>query len=508
MTDTKNPAPHGKRAAVKAPWYANVPGLKIFVPPEARQEVVNGEDGPATALSARRPVDVSPFELPGGQLRTSAGAAARGWYSPRLAGSPSTTRQAEILNTAVIGNPTGDEGIVNGRDNLSQSMISYDAPTAYNAEPRQISSPNVIVLGTVGYGKSSLTKTVGVARPLGLANRRAVVFDKKDEGGAGEYTAMAHNLGSEPLRFDPAGGGIRLNLLDPLIMRGSGLQGQMELINAVARIARNDVPATEWEEKATRFALRRMFEVHGDSTRPLTTTDLMPFLGQVPKDEGLTGASGERFHQAGLSIRFGLENLLETYAGVFDGETSTAVDLASKLTVFDVSQLPDAGPAVPTVMAVGHQWLLGRLRRERGFITNVVYEEGWHMIGGPSARLVKSNQKLSRALGISNWFVMHKGTDIPRESEGYTVIQEAQTIYAYRQDRPEDARWVQETFGLAPDTTDLLMNLNPGHCIFKYGSNPETHMQHIRSDWEAAVTNTDEGMAGSGAKQAAVEAEA
>ncbi len=83
----------------------------------------------------------------------------------------------------MIGNPTGDEGIVNGRDNLSQSMISYDAPTAYNAEPRQISSPNVIVLGTVGYGKSSLTKTVGVARPLGLANRRAVVFDKKDEGG-------------------------------------------------------------------------------------------------------------------------------------------------------------------------------------------------------------------------------------------------------------------------------------------------------------------------------------
>ena len=52
MTDTKNPTPHGKRAAVKAPWYANVPGLKIFVPPEARQEVVNGEDGPATALSA------------------------------------------------------------------------------------------------------------------------------------------------------------------------------------------------------------------------------------------------------------------------------------------------------------------------------------------------------------------------------------------------------------------------------------------------------------------------
>jgi hypothetical protein len=95
---------------------------------------------------------------------------------------------------------------------------------------------------------------------------------------------------------------------------------------------------------------------------------------------------------------------------------------------------------------------------------------------------------------------MHKGTDIPKESEGYTVIQEAQTIYAYRQDRPEDARWVQETFNLAPDTADLLMNLRPGHCIFKYGSNPETHMRHLRSQWEAAVTNTDTGMAGTGAE--------
>lgn len=162
----QEPRPARQRAAAKAPWYANVPGLKMFVPPELRQEFVTGEDGEAVDAQ-RRPVDVPPFNLPGGQLRTSVGAATRGWYSPRLTGSPSTTKQAEILNSAVIGNPTGDEGIVNGRDNLSQSMISYDAPTAYNAEPRQISSPNVIVLGTVGYGKSSLTKTVGVARPWG-----------------------------------------------------------------------------------------------------------------------------------------------------------------------------------------------------------------------------------------------------------------------------------------------------------------------------------------------------
>ncbi|KFF58235.1 ATP/GTP-binding protein, partial [Cryobacterium sp. MLB-32] len=276
--------------------------------------------------------------------------------------------------------------------------------------------------------------------PLILKNHRAVVFDKKDEGGEGEYAALTRRMGAEPLRFDPDGTGTRFNLIDPLIARGTGLQGQMLLINAVARIARDDTAATEWEEKATRYALQQMFRSFHDTARVSTTTDLMPYLGTVPLDQDLSAGARERFHQAGLSIRFGLENLLETYAGVFDGETSRNVDLSHKLTTFDISQLPDSGPAIPTVMAIGNMWLMGRLRQERGYITNVIYEEGWHMIGGPSAQLVKSNQKLSRSLGISNVFVMHKGTDIPVDSPGYTVVQEAQTVYAFRQDRPEDAR--------------------------------------------------------------------
>jgi hypothetical protein len=480
----------------RIPRLAKIPLLKIFVPPEALAPVLTGGDENATTLSGR-PVDVPPFDLPGSRLRTSPSSAARGWYAPSLAGAPTTTRQAEILNTGIIGPPTGIEGVVNGTDNLSSTMISHDAPTAYNMTPPRITSPNVLVMGTVGAGKSSFTKTVLVMRPLLLRRHRAVVFDKKDQGGEGEYSGVARRLGSEPLRFDPDGTGTRLNLMDPYIARGTGLKGNMQLINAVARIARHDTPATEWEEAATRHALRQVFADFEGVTgkRVATTADLLPHLGDVPLDRNLSPEAKERFHQAGLSIRFGLENLLETYAGVFDGETSENVDLTHKLTSFDVSQLPDDGPAVPTVMAIGNMWLMGRLKQERGYITNVVYEEGWHMIGGPSANLVKANQKLSRSLGISNVFVMHKGTDIPVDSPGYAVVQEAQTIYAFRQDRTEDARWVTSTFNLAPETTETLMNLNPGNCIFKYGSNTETHMRHVRSDWEIAVTNTDEAMA-------------
>ncbi|WP_392340303.1 hypothetical protein, partial [Vibrio cidicii] len=132
MTESQ-PTRRENRAATKRPWYATVPGLRIFATPPAAAPstvvaTVDSDDVPMLS----RPVDVPPATLPGGTLRTASGAAARGWYAPSLTGAPSTTRQAEVLNTAIIGNPTGVEGIVNGRDNLSQTMVSHDAPTAYN----------------------------------------------------------------------------------------------------------------------------------------------------------------------------------------------------------------------------------------------------------------------------------------------------------------------------------------------------------------------------------------
>jgi hypothetical protein len=469
-------------------WLTKVPGLRILVPPA---------DPMTTEPDGVGPVDVAPWARGGTALRSSTRAGRLGWYAPVFRGAPTTTRQAEILNTALIGPPTGTAGIVNGRDSLSRTLIAHDAATAYNSEPRQVTSPNVLVFGTVGSGKSSFVKTVCVIRPLLLKHRRAVVFDKKDDGGQGEYADLTRRLGAEPLRFTTDTSGTRLNLLDPVIARGTGIKGQFRLLAAITRVARNDEALTKWEEEAVRAALRAL-HTHDSGGRTQVAADLLPHLGRVVDDPDyreLSGPARDQLHRAGLSVRWALTGLLDEYAGLLDGETSSTVDLSHKLTSFDLSQLPDDGPAVPVVMAIGNMWLTGRLRNERGWVTNVIYEEGWHMIGGPSAQLVKSNQKLSRALGISNVFVMHKGTDIPPESPGYTVVQEAQTVYVFNQARTEDAHWATSTFGFAPETAATLMRLKPGHCVFKYGANPETHLQHVRSAWEAEVTDTDSALA-------------
>lgn len=466
----------------------SMPVLRNFAPPV---EIPVDEGGTPSRT------EIVPWNVPGSKLRTKAGAARRGRYAPALQGAPTTTRQAEILNTAIIGPPTGTKGIVNGRDVLSRTRISYDPPTAYNSTPREVSSPNVIIVGDVGSGKSSHTKCNYVLRPLLLKNRRAVVFDKKDQMGEGEYSNVTRHYGHEPIRFAADGSGMTLNLLDPMVSRGSGIQGMVRLLNTVTRIARNDEPLGEWEEEALRAALRLTVAKHEDGRTPVLA-DVLPNLGRIASDPeyaDLSPQARDDLHRAGLGVRFTLNGLLDEYAGLLDGETSRAVGLNAKLTSFDISQLPDEGPAVPVVMAIGNMWMLGRLKQERDSVTNCVYEEGWHMIGGPSAQLVKSNQKLSRALGISNVFVMHKGTDIPHDSPGMAIIQEAQTIVAYRQSRPEDARWAQQTFGFAPETARTIETLRDGHYIFKYGSHPETHVQHIRSPWEKQITDTDEGLA-------------
>ncbi len=467
----------------------DAPILRAFAPPV---ETPVDQTGSAT--------EITPWGQPGTRLRSKPGAARRGRYAPAIEGAPSTTRQAEILNTALIAPPTGATGVVTGRDVLSRTSISHDPITAYNSTPREVSSPNVIIMGDVGAGKSTHTKANHVLRPLLLKGRRCVVFDKKDQAGEGEYSGVVRRYGYEPIRFSPDGTGTTLNLLDPTILEGTGLQGQARLLNIVTRLARGDQQLDAWEEEALRAALRMTVDKVGDHRAPVLE-DILPNLGDLADDPDyrtLSVSARDDLHKAGLSVRWTLNGLLDEYAGLLDGETSKTVDLAGKLTSFDISQLPDDGPAVPVVMAIGNMWMLGRLRRERGCATTVVYEEGWHMIGGPAARLIKSNQKLSRGLGISNVFVMHKGSDIPADSPGMAIIQEAQTVCIYRQSRPEDATWCQQTFGLAPETAETIERLRDGHYIFKYGSHPETHVQHILSRWEAQVTNTDEAIAAAG----------
>ncbi|MEX2505205.1 MAG: DUF87 domain-containing protein, partial [Egicoccus sp.] len=84
-------------------------------------------------------------------------------------------------------------------------MFTFDPWVRYQAG--RLSNPNILVLGDVGSGKSSLVKTL-VWRGLEFG-RGAHIIDPK-----GEYGPLAHAAGTTPIDLHP-GGDVVLNPLDP-----------------------------------------------------------------------------------------------------------------------------------------------------------------------------------------------------------------------------------------------------------------------------------------------------
>lgn len=457
------------------------------------------------------------MELPHPQgylVRRSGRKARNGWYAPLAAPSLTSTRQGQILNTALVAAPTDAQGTLIGRDRLSNTPVAHDPFTAY--ERGTITSPAVVVLGVIGSGKSSLLKTVYVLRALILRQRRVVVMDKKDRAGEGEYAELTRQLGSEPLRFVVGGGGRTLNILDPTILAGSGIAGQARLLVALAELANDGASLDKWEKAALRAAHRATLRTAESEARVPLLEHLLHQLGQVTQALRTTGsaieqdvalgdfadyspAALERMHQAGLGVRHLLSALLsDELAGLFDGPTSAGVQLSQRLTTFDISQLPDDGPAVSMVMAVANVWLLGTLRNQRGLRTNFIAEEGWDLVGGPGGRVFQRNSKLARGLGLSNIAALHHIADIPPNDPAVAMLKEAQTVHLYRQDREDDIDAVIRLYGLDVGTRATLANLADGHHLLKIGNRREIHVEHIRSRLERELTNTDEAMVSSG----------
>lgn len=430
----------------------------------------------------------------GASSRPNQRIARREGYFARAVPAPSTTRQAEILNPALIAAPTEDEGVVIGRDMLSNSAVAHDPFTAY--QRKIITSPAVVVLGVIGSGKSSLIKTVYVLRPIILRGRRAVVMDKKDRNGEGEYCELTRELGSDPFHFRIGGGGTVINPLDPAITAAIGRKGQIGLLRSMAERSADIDSLDAWQGRALRSAYVEVVRAAEQDGRAPLLADLVRALPEPRDPDGvMSPAASERLHQAGLELSFLFEAmLLDELSGLFDGPTSKHVRLNDKLTTFDISQLPEDGPANALVQAVAHSIVLARLRTDRGSGTNFVSEEGWSLVSGPVARQMNANQMLARGLGLSNVVAMHHVAQVSQDSEARSLLREPQTIHIYQQDRAEDIDAVVSMYGLNEGSADSLASLDQGHHLLKIGRRAEIHVQHTRSQLEERLTETDDAM--------------
>jgi hypothetical protein len=188
-------------------------------------------------------------------------------------------------------------------------------------------------------------------------------------------------------------------------------------------------------------------------------------------------------------------------AGVIDGPTSEEVSLshASGLTVFDISAMPNSGPALGIVMLLIQTWLAGLLAQRSAARqqTILVVEEGWHVASSSSlGEMFREQAKLSRALGLCLVAGFHHPSDLPIDSPARALIKESSTQFLFGQNQQSE---VSETLAIAhlpADLGEVIRSLPQGECILvKAGADPE-HVAIGISNLEAALTNTDSQLTG------------
>ena len=388
----------------------------------------------------------------------------------------------------------------------------FDPWTLYQAG--RLTNPNVLILGDVGSGKSSLAKTL-IWRGLEFG-RGAHIIDPK-----GEYAGLAAAAGVEPVGLRP-GGGVILNPLDP---GGAGDQlPPADLFHRNVATVRALIEATlgrtcrQLEMVLLTAALARTTKLDiGETARPTPAshgqTATLPMLAEAlvtPDREVAARVNMEpqRVVEESRELALAMARLVDGHgdlAGMFAGPTTLDADALGPLTVVDLAAVYRTHrAALPLVMIATAAWLqLAVTASPRGRFQ--VNDEAWALLSDEaSARWMQTNQKLARQLSLSVVNVMHRLSDTAAAGDAGTttrslaegVIADSGTWVIYRQ-KPGEQPLLRDTLQLNQLQARLATQLPRGRGLWIVaGETRQVSLaDHLLSDIETELVNTDQAMA-------------
>ncbi len=427
-----------------------------------------------------------------------------------------TTAHLQSVYPFVAEGGFGVEGPLIGRD-LFGGSFCFDPWDLYRRGV--LTNPNVIVLGQVGRGKSTFVKTF-VWRQVAWG-RQAWVVDPK-----GEYGALANACGARPLRLAP-GGSVRLNPLDlasGVIGRrppGSDVPGaiganlepssgagdragatgmlrrraELACSLAASSLAR---PLTPPERTAVELAVRA---VAGRATAPTLPDLVAAMLDPDPTLAATVRTDQARLAEEGRLVALELRRLVEgDLSGMFDGPTSTGLDLDAAVIALDLSAV-FASPALALLMTCATGWLQAVLaegdRRKR----LVVVDEAWAVLHDlATARWLQATFKLARAMGVANVAVVHRLSDLQAAgaagsaqqqlAEGLLADTETRVVFGQA---PSEAEISGRLLHLTATERELITRLPRGMALWKVADRSFL-VEHRIGRHEAQLVDTDAAM--------------
>lgn len=392
----------------------------------------------------------------------------------------------------------GEQGPFIGRDLLGGGPFCFDPWGLYGAEV--LTNPNLIVLGQVGRGKSTFVKTF-VWRQM-IFGRQAWILDPK-----GEYGPLAAAVGVEPVVLRP-GGQVRLNPLDlggpaspsrddlPMVTRR-----QADLVCSLGESTLGRV-LTPAERTAVELAVRSASTI----SRNPTLSDVVRLLLD-PREEAAAAVYTDRVSLAedGRLVALELRRLVEgDLAGMFDGATSSHVDLSGRLVVLDLSSVY-MSPALALLMSCATGWMQSALSRRDRVKRLVVIDEAWAILHDlAAARWLRSVFKLSRSFGVSTLAVVHRLSDLRAAGAQGSVQQrlaqgllaDSETRVAFGQPASE-ADLTSELLSLTRTERDVIVHLPRGIALWKVGGRSFL-VEHVVGGIEAPFVDTDSAMRDTG----------
>jgi hypothetical protein len=423
----------------------------------------------------------------------------------RSAGRPAhqgTTRHVGAAYPFAAGTTLGPGGVVIGRDGAG-AVFGYDPFVLYARQV--VTSPNMVVFGQVGRGKSALVKSYLWRQSV--FGRRAWVIDPK-----GEYGALAARWGVTPVALRP-GGAVRLN---PLQLVGAVVGPEERAQRATALLAtlasaglgRALLPT---ERAALDLAVGAVCAGRDQPTVPAVVERMLapsPHAAAAVRADVATLAADGR--QVALELRRMVAGDLR---GMFDGPTTPGLDLDAPLVVLDLSALYRTS-ALAAVMTCAMAWFHGRLADraaatrpaadgampdDRG--TVLVVDEAWAVLADPAVtRWLQASWKLARAWGVSNVAVLHRVSDLGIGGMGdehrqrvLGLLADSETKVVHAQ-APGEMAEATRVLGLTPTEAAVVPRLGRGVALWKVGAHSAV-VRHVLADDERAMTGTDAAMA-------------
>jgi hypothetical protein len=289
-----------------------------------------------------------------------------------------------------------------------------------------VANPNIFILGKTGRGKTSTILALAL-RLMAFGVKVLVAGDVK-----GEYTHAARALGADPPVLGD-GSGRKINPLDAglLTQRHTGLDTAetiqarddvvarwLGILTGLCSYAGRELTGTDHVVLSQILRDAAGIEAGADVLSPVTIPAVHHWLAN-PSRAMITGhrfANRQHFLDHLRPVTDALSKLIRgELAGLFDGETTYAIDWAAPIVSMDLSKVKARGPgATGIALACLGAWFRSAVdTRAPGEIRMIVRDELWQQIGlgVGMVRAVNEEIRLSRDEQIISVLCMHKPDD-------------------------------------------------------------------------------------------------